>query len=385
MIVREAKEFWGELNMRDKIDSEVAELEKRFHANELPWNWGTVKSLIHPFPKTGQLDTVLPGQEDEATADPESRVPWQLEHEVKEEREAEEESGDEEEFDPRDWHEAHIPDAEANPEHSSGHALHGDGADGAALCGEQADAVIEQSARMGILHEAKKVIANLGGAVGASLINTVNRVIHWESKRFKELNNNDPEVLRCMQRVLDAEEEKMRRDRAELKETMQLQREKDRAKRELAEVTAQVKKARQLNREAAAAVAARENVKVYTLEMFGKGKKNAGGQQAHKVQMEAMERVRRVGTLSLQQTADWETFKKEWDKEMAESCPEDWPTMFAEIVQGVLNDLIHGKQDALSVFMYRETRRVLGETPALMIPGAPSSSSSSSAVVTKKK
>ena len=85
--------------------------------------------------------------------------------------------------------------------------------------------MIEQSARMGILHEAKKVIANLGGAVGASLINTVNRVIHWESKRFKELNNNDPEVLRCMQRVLDAEEEKMRRDRAELKETMQLQRE----------------------------------------------------------------------------------------------------------------------------------------------------------------
>ena len=45
-----------------------------------------------------------------------------------------------------------------------------------------------------------------------------------------------------MKELLDAEEEKFRRDRAELQEHMRLTKEKDRARRELADVTAQLKK-----------------------------------------------------------------------------------------------------------------------------------------------
>ena len=56
---------------------------------------------------------------------------------------------------------------------------------------------------------------------------------------------------------------------------------------------------------------------------------------------------------------------------MTDACEEDWAQMFAEILQIIMNDLTVGKKNALSVFMHRETQRVLGQSPALMMPGAP--------------
>ena len=76
LICREAKIFWNERKMRGKIDAAVAEVEARFHAGKLPWSYQTVKSLIGAYPRRRHLDVVLPGQEDEATADPEG-VPWE--------------------------------------------------------------------------------------------------------------------------------------------------------------------------------------------------------------------------------------------------------------------------------------------------------------------
>ena len=152
-VCREAKEFWTEMNMRTRINSAVAEVDAQFQAGKLPWTWATVQSLITPFPKKGQLDVVLPGQEDEATEDPDG-VPWDVEDkEVEKEGEEELEAENEDEFDPADWHESHIPDAEAKPGHSDSDALHGGGV---GLSAEQADVVIEQSGRVQALQEAKK-------------------------------------------------------------------------------------------------------------------------------------------------------------------------------------------------------------------------------------
>ena len=145
-----------------------------------------------------------------------------------------------------------------------------------------------------------------------------------ETKRFNQRNRTDPAVQRELKGLLDAEGEKIRRARADLQEHMRQIKEKDRVRRELAEVTAQLKKTRQLNREAEAVVAARHQIKVYSLDMLGAGKKNGGGLQYHKTRMEVMERLRRVATLSPQQTADWEYFKTTWDRTMAAATEEDW-------------------------------------------------------------
>ena len=77
-ICREAKDFWEELGMRKIIDSAVAEVEDAYNAGRLPWTYKTVQSLITPYPRTGHLDEIKVGQDDEATPDPDG-IPWEAE------------------------------------------------------------------------------------------------------------------------------------------------------------------------------------------------------------------------------------------------------------------------------------------------------------------
>ena len=83
-----------------------------------------------------------------------------------------------------------------------------------------------------------------------------------------------------------------------------------------------------------------------------------------------LERLRRAAELSAAQTSLWDCFKNAWDKEMAEIHGENWAELFAQQVQNVINDLAAGRSDALSVFMYNESRRVLSDTPTLLVLGA---------------
>ena len=53
MICREAKDFWLEMEMRQEINSAVAEVERRFKAGDLPWTYKTVKSLMPTYPRRG--------------------------------------------------------------------------------------------------------------------------------------------------------------------------------------------------------------------------------------------------------------------------------------------------------------------------------------------
>jgi hypothetical protein len=173
-----------------------------------------------------------------------------------------------------------------------------------------------------------------------------------------------------MRAGLEAEEAVYRRGRLEFQEHMQQKREKARVENELKEAKASLQRARKEQRDAEAVVTAMEEVKVYSLEMLGKGKKRGGTQQNQKARLEVLERLRRAAELSPEQTSQWEYFKTNWDREMAEAHGEDWAELFAEMVQQVLNDLGEGRRNALSVFMHNETRRVLAETPALLVPGA---------------
>ena len=177
-------------------------------------------------------------------------------------------------------------------------------------------------------------------------------------------------LLKEMRAGLEAEEAVYRRGRLEFQEHMQQKREKKRVENELKEAKASLQRARKEQRDAEAVVTAMEEVKWYSLEMLGKGKKRGGTQQNQKARLEVLQRLRKAAELSPEQTSQWEYFKTTWDREMAEAHEEDWAELFAELVQQVLNDLAEGRSNALSVFMHNETRRVLAETPALLVPGA---------------
>ena len=94
----------------------------------------------------------------------------------------------------------------------------------------------------------------------------------------------------------------------------------------------QVEKKRKELREADAVVAARKAIKSYSLATLGEGKKKGGGQQFQKARSEALERIRSVAQLSPQQRNDWEGFKADWDKAMAEIHGEGWAELFAQIL-----------------------------------------------------
>ena len=132
-----------------------------------------------------------------------------------------------------------------------------------------------------------------------------------------------------------------------------------------------MQRARKEQRSAEAVVTAMEDVNVYSFEMLGKGRKKAGTQQHQKARLEVLERLRRAAELSAAQTSAWDLFKNTWDQEMAEAHGESWAELFAQLVQKVINDLAEGRSNALSVFMHNETRRVLSDTPALLVLGAP--------------
>ena len=83
-----------------------------------------------------------------------------------------------------------------------------------------------------------------------------------------------------------------------------------------------------------------------------------------------LERVRLIGALSAEQRNDWEYFKTNWDKDMAESHGEDWAQLFAEIIQHVVEELGNGNTNALSDFMHRESKRVFADIPSLVMPGS---------------
>ena len=203
-----------------------------------------------------------------------------------------------------------------------------------------------------------------------ALLDTVSRVMHHETKRINGVMRSEENVLQEMRKGLEAEEATYRRERLEFQEHMQQKREKARVENELKEAKASLQRARKEQRDAEAVVTAMEEVKVYSLEMLGKGKKRGGTQQNQKARLEVLQRLRKAAELSPEQTSQWEYFKTTWDREMAEAHEEDWAELFAEMVQQVLNDLVEGRSNALSVFMHNETRRVLAETPALLVPGA---------------
>ena len=398
LICREAGVFWRELGMRKKIDDALEKVEERFKKGDLPWNYKTVMGLMKPSPPRGKLDKLEPGQEDEATPDPDG-VPY----EVGEPGDEVEKPGDGEtrgcgegddadepefpddfipEFDAADWikppkgYAADSGGGDAESRVVKGH--HGDGelrecgdSGRASLSKDEADSLLQHSNRLQSLQRAKANVQELGGSLGASLSGTIDRVLHTEVKMYNQRTNFSAVVEKELRESLDAEERHFRKQRTELQDIMGMKTEKKRVAEELAGVKEELKKARTAQREGEHLVELREVWKTYTPEMLGQGKKGGGGADFVKRRMGVLNRIRQLAPLSLEQQNDWNYFTTSWDRQMAEYLAGDWPEMFCEHVQHILDELRAGNLNALSIFMNQETQRVLGDVAVLRIPGKP--------------
>ena len=80
--------------------------------------------------------------------------------------------------------------------------------------------------------------------------------------------------------------------------------------------------------------------------------------------------MKNIAKLTASQKNDWNMFVTMWDRAMLDTHGDDWPQVFAETIQHVVNALVEGgNRNALSDFMNSETMRVLTHTPVLTIPG----------------
>ena len=103
--------------------------------------------------------------------------------------------------------------------------------------------------------------------------------------------------------------------------------------------------------------------------MVGDGEKN-GGTLAHKKnRYDVLERLRRIGNLSLTQQGQWEWFKTHLDSCEASTRGTCWGQVFAETTEYLFGRLLQGDEAAFSHFMKTETERVLGGTCVLVAHG----------------
>ena len=334
------------------------------------------------YPARGQLDVVLPGQEDEATPDPDG-VPWEPDR-------PEEDGGEsstDEDCEPRGGKASACGDEAAEwdefpPEVPDDHRGDGDVQEAAAVASarpeipredlsvDQSNTLLRHCGRVQALKQASDIFETIGGMMGASLRNTVARVLHRESKGFREQLRGDAAVAAELRATAEAEEALQRKRRAEFQEQMQQRREKLRIERELKEAQTDLRKARKDLKDIDAVVTAKEACKAYALEALGWNKKNCGGVACQKTRFEVLDRVRAVAQLSPDQMSEWQFFKQSWDTLMADTHGDNWAMLFAEMIQNVLKELEAGRTNALSEFMNSESQRVLRDVQALVVPGS---------------
>jgi hypothetical protein len=72
-IKNEALVFWKEMDMRTAVNAAVADAKRRCKNGEIPWEYAAIMKEIKPYPNKHCLGVLLPGQEDEATIDPDGR------------------------------------------------------------------------------------------------------------------------------------------------------------------------------------------------------------------------------------------------------------------------------------------------------------------------
>ena len=113
--------------------------------------------------------------------------------------------------------------------------------------------------------------------------------------------------------------------------------------------------------------ACRHAIKTFTVDVLGAGSQNAGGATANKNRFDVLDRLSRLKSgLSAGQRNDWAWFKDAWDDKMVAEHRDTWADVFSGWMRSVLND---DHSNAFSVFVYNETRRVLGSSAALQVPG----------------
>ena len=347
LIVREAKYFWRFLHMASQRESAIHDVEVEIEQGRLQWTYHSVYSIIANFNAAGCLDRLLEFQDDELVVEPDSKEAlWDDEDIVEDEEEEEDFHGDGEE--PAD-----LDATVALKEQAI-----------VTLEPEIAEVVIQHSARREALKQALEIVAQLNCP---SLELTISRVMHDDERKLRQIQNAPSAVAAAMERQREAQERAATQEHKLVQEQLAAKLATKAAKAEAKEYQNKLNRVRTQLKDAQDLLAAKEALKSYTPEMLGEGKARGGGAVFRARRFEVMDRLLTHGKLTPQQNNDWNWFKDAWDKHMSETYDQQWGHEFAEICQGLLDQLRQGISAAVSNFMYNETRRCLSDVSLLRL------------------
>ena len=88
--------------MRTAVNAAVADAKQRCVDGKILWGYAAIRKEIKPYPNRNCLDVLLPGQEDEATEDPD-KTKWDEDEAEGQQGEGSDAGDDVEDFCPEDW------------------------------------------------------------------------------------------------------------------------------------------------------------------------------------------------------------------------------------------------------------------------------------------
>jgi hypothetical protein len=346
LIVREAKHFWRSLRMDSQRQSAIHDVEVEVEQGRLQWTFQSIYSIIADFTAVGCLDKLLEFQDDEVVVELDSKEILWDEEIIEDEEEEQDFHGDGEEPNGLDATVAlqEQPIVTLEP--------------------EIADVVIQHSARREALKQTLAIISELNCP---SLELTICRITHDDERKLRQIQQTPSAVAEAMERQRLAQERAEMHEHKLVQDQLAAKRLTKAAKAEAKEYQQKLHHVRTQLKDAQDLLAAKEALKSFTPEMLGEGRSRGGGLAFKARRMEVMDRLLTHGKLTKQQNNDWNWFKETWDKHMSETHDHNWGREFAEICQGLLDQLRQGDSATVSNFMYNETRRCLSDVPMLRL------------------
>jgi len=373
LICREAAVFWneettdGQVNMRCRVDNELATVAEEIRSGRLTWCQSDVQRLLTPYPSHKEVDRVLQALGEDFYHD-------ELQDLETEEQEAPDASSDESDAPGAptglaavagdcDTKAAFEDDGDANAVDACAEPARVE--DQTSLSAAQADAVHRSQASTSALELAMEGLRSAGQLQAA---HAVELALRAEKRRTRALAAESPAIAEAFLQRRKVEEQDAVVKRRRVAKQNEREREAAKAIADRNAAVAELKKAKRSLQELESLRVSQHALNTFTLDVLGQGSHNAGGAKARTRRFEVLDRLARMNAgLSPAQKNDWHWFKEAWDEAMVAEHREGWAELFSAWMQGVLED---ARRNAFSLFVHDETRRVFHGLAALHVPGS---------------
>ena len=387
-ICREAGVFFREQGMRDKINAAVASVEAECSAGRMPWTKKNAMLLIEDSPKHRKIDAILRKIEDGDTGFDDNECPYVEDDAPASDSESECDVGDPWALDrdhPNDMLETAFDDDGTSGPHAAGSAETEETGSSCMAVAETSSPPDEKAIAISTLanesveHSAhvirvfENAISSLKEIGQMRSVVSLENDVQKERRRIRHLAREDPDVVLALTLQRNEENARQRKRLREIQDEKRLMARHKDLKRQNHQTMVELANHRKKLKELENLADARKAAKVFTLDDLGFGAAGIAAQKTGKSnRMALMDRMKTIGTgLTGAQQNDFGWFKHAYDARGEAENGEYWPEHFAQQMQSILDEVDKEARNAFSLFVHRESTRLLLETPALrLIPSS---------------